>query len=350
MIRLRLLPLLGLCAMLGSPANGEPEYQFHQYINSKTPTSYCGLYCALAAAHCLGLSPPFEPMIDEQFLTGQYGSSNLDLIRLLGSIDLEGTFRSDLTLDDLRSLSTPVILHVRPPSAVAYSHWLMFSGFDSTGQVMAYDPPDGTGLLSPAELLAVWDGAGVIVTRRNGGNRPLVWPVSFTSLVAVIVTGVLVWALGTKARGVSLILAVSTLSSTFVHLSPTGFVRNVDSVNTVRAPYFRTPLREISSAALRSKVATDDVVLVDARSSEAFKSYHLPNAINIAVACGVVSLSKRIDMLREKSLNKTVVVYCRGPKCEWADRVASLIALRTGRQPLVYRDGVLGWAEHMKGD
>jgi rhodanese-related sulfurtransferase len=349
MTGIRFMTMLGLFATVVAQATAEPAGSSDRYFDSKTPTAYCGLYCTLAAAHCFGMSPPFEPMLDEQYMTGKYGSTNLDLIRLLDSIDLKGTFRSDLTLDDLRLISTPIILHTRNPSGVSYNHWLLFSGFDAAGNVMAYDPPDGTGPISAAELLAVWDGAGVIVTERKNGNRPFVWPVSFTSLAVVAVTGVFIWTIGTKARGIALIIAVSILSSAFIHFGSTGFFRNRDGVNTVIAAHFDTPLKVIRSAELRSKLDADEVVLVDARSAEAFKSFHLPGAINIPIGSGVVSLAKRIEALRVMSADKPIVVYCRGPQCGWADKVGSLISVRTGRTTLVYRDGALGWVEQMKG-
>ncbi len=65
------------------------------------------------------------------------------------------------------------------------------------------------------------------------------------------------------------------------------------------------------------------LVFIDARSSTAFRSGHLPGAHNIPPE----NVSSCIDTLRGATLlGKTPVVYCDGPGCDLSLRVASLLA------------------------
>ncbi len=334
---------LFLLGLLGVPSEGAADDS--PYYNSKTPSAYCGLYCVYAAARCFQTEYPFENAIDTKYLHGKYGSTNEDLVNLLKDVGLDGRFRSDLTSEDLRRMTTPVILHVRSPTGIAYNHWALFTGFDDHGAVLVFDPPEATGPLSLAELMSIWDGSGVVVSKVGAPWNPWELPISISSVAILAATGGLMWWLGKRWRGLGLVTGVTVASCLIVHLGAEGFVRNPKGINSVIAAHFDTPLREIDFDDLAQGMDANRIVLVDAREPEAFQKFHLPEAINIPISSGAVALTQRIASLETTDAGKQIVVYCRSNQCGWADKVGSILSLRTSRNILVYREGVLGWLE-----
>ena len=88
------------------------------------------------------------------------------------------------------------------------------------------------------------------------------------------------------------------------------------------------------------KSGNHDFVLLDVRGPQAFKSGHVPGAINLSHG-----------KINERSLasyppDALFVVYCTGPHCNGADRAAVRLA-RLGRKVKKMIGGVEGWkADH----
>ncbi len=93
----------------------------------------------------------------------------------------------------------------------------------------------------------------------------------------------------------------------------------------------------ISADELRTRLRTGDVVLLDVRPAEEYQAGHLPEAISIPVD----ELERRLNELPP---NKTIVAYCRGPYCVYADDALVLLAER-GWQVARLEEGVAEWQE-----
>lgn len=71
-------------------------------------------------------------------------------------------------------------------------------------------------------------------------------------------------------------------------------------------------------ARLRSELAANNVVLLDVRPSLEYEANHIPGAISIPSE----ELPARIEELPQ---DQTIVAYCRGPYCLFADEAVALL-------------------------
>lgn len=93
----------------------------------------------------------------------------------------------------------------------------------------------------------------------------------------------------------------------------------------------------LSAAELRERMRQDTVVLIDVRPKVEYEAGHLPGTISMPID----TLSERID---ELPIGKTIVAYCRGPYCVYADQALELIASR-GWSVARLEEGVAEWQE-----
>jgi rhodanese-related sulfurtransferase/DNA-binding HxlR family transcriptional regulator len=98
----------------------------------------------------------------------------------------------------------------------------------------------------------------------------------------------------------------------------------------------RGRLATIGRDELAARLRAGDVVVLDVRPSAEYDAGHIQGAVNVPPA----ELSQR---LRDVPADRTVVAYCRGPYCVYADdAVRSLIS--RGRTALRLVDGFPEWA------
>ena len=94
------------------------------------------------------------------------------------------------------------------------------------------------------------------------------------------------------------------------------------------------PIGEMSRSELESALSSDRVLLIDVRPAAEFKSGHIEGALSLPVE----ELPERISTLPK---DKTIVAYCRGEYCLFADEAVALL-LQHGFDA-VRLDG--GWPE-----
>ena len=99
----------------------------------------------------------------------------------------------------------------------------------------------------------------------------------------------------------------------------------------------RHEFEPISATELRQRLAQDDLVLLDVRSRVEYEAGHLPQAISLPHE----ELEKRLD---ELPTDKTIVAYCRGPYCVFADDALALLAER-GHEVRRLEEGVAEWQQ-----
>lgn len=97
----------------------------------------------------------------------------------------------------------------------------------------------------------------------------------------------------------------------------------------------RHDLNIISSADVISGMKSDQIILIDARPEDEYRSGHIPGAVSIPVD----TIPHRIN---ELPMGKTIVTYCRGPVCVDADE-ASLLLSAFGYPVRRLEDGVGEW-------
>lgn len=90
-----------------------------------------------------------------------------------------------------------------------------------------------------------------------------------------------------------------------------------------------------SWAELLEKAKVEDLVIIDVRPTSEFESAHLPHAQSLP-------LEELQARFKELPKDKTIVAYCRGPYCFWAEEAVALLR-RKGYQAFRIRDGVAEW-------
>lgn len=91
----------------------------------------------------------------------------------------------------------------------------------------------------------------------------------------------------------------------------------------------------ISPAELTTRLLQDDVVLLDVRPTPEYQAGHIPGAISIPY-------DELPDRVMELSPDKTIVAYCRGPYCAYADDALGTLA-DLGWQIARLEEGVMEW-------
>jgi rhodanese-related sulfurtransferase len=99
--------------------------------------------------------------------------------------------------------------------------------------------------------------------------------------------------------------------------------------------HHRHEFEQIPADQLLTRMRQGEVILLDVRPRIEYEAGHLPNAVSIPID----ELEQHLDELPP---DKTVVAYCRGPYCVYADEALALLA---GKEYRVARleEGVIEW-------
>ena len=99
----------------------------------------------------------------------------------------------------------------------------------------------------------------------------------------------------------------------------------------------RHEFEQISAGELWIRLRNQEVILLDVRPYPEYRAGHLPDAVSIPID----ELERRLNELPE---DKTVVAYCRGPYCVYADEALEMLAA-DGRHAVRLEEGVLEWQQ-----
>ena len=241
-----------------------------EFIHSKSPTSYCGLYCIYIAAKSIGVELPLQDLIREDYLTGRDGSSVDDLVNVSRAKGLNAKVRHGLAIEDLMVANAPMILHVRSPGSKGYFHWSLFLGFDENGKAEIYDPPIGKGKLSKATVLSIWDGSAIDISREQ--EEAFALPVSPSIIVLGLGTFLGLWMFQKWCRIEWVVPSVGLCLGCVTLVLPLGYLWNQDTVRHVASSHFKIELSEISYEELKPLLESKQVILIDTRPEETFQS------------------------------------------------------------------------------
>jgi rhodanese-related sulfurtransferase len=97
----------------------------------------------------------------------------------------------------------------------------------------------------------------------------------------------------------------------------------------------RHEFETITPEELLRRLKGDEVVLLDVRPPAEYDAGHLPGAVSVPID----DLPRR---LKDLPGDKTIVAYCRGPYCVYADQALGQLALR-GRSVVRLEEGVAEW-------
>jgi rhodanese-related sulfurtransferase/DNA-binding transcriptional ArsR family regulator len=97
----------------------------------------------------------------------------------------------------------------------------------------------------------------------------------------------------------------------------------------------RHEFEKVSADELRRRMSENKVALLDVRPQVEYQASHLPGAISIPLD----ELERRLNELPR---GKTIVAYCRGPYCVFADEALGLLTTR-GWKVARLEEGVAEW-------
>ena len=86
---------------------------------------------------------------------------------------------------------------------------------------------------------------------------------------------------------------------------------------------------------LLQRARRDDVVILDTRPTQEYRSGHIPGALSVPV-------EELKVQLRKLPKSKEYVAYCRGPYCVYADRAVELLT-SSGRKARRLKEGFPEW-------
>jgi rhodanese-related sulfurtransferase len=257
-----------------------------------------------------------------------------------------------LTADMLRLSPHPIILHVKPVArSNVYSHWVLFLGMED-GRARILDPPRAAEVVPLADVLARWDGTGIVVSEQAASTGQFVWIArgTFAALAAIGIGAV--WLVrrhpaATARRSVrrDMVAAASVLGvSAAVALawhwgSPEGFLSNRSAVASVVANFHSAFVPHLSAEELRTLLEEGETVVVDTRRPQDYRRGHIDGAINVPVSS---SLTERERALGHVAKSSRIVVYCQSEGCTWANELANVLAA-SGYENLAIFPG--GWRE-----
>ena len=99
----------------------------------------------------------------------------------------------------------------------------------------------------------------------------------------------------------------------------------------------RHELEQIPADELLTRLHRGEVILLDVRPRAEYEAGHLPGAVSIPID----ELERRLNELPS---DKTIVAYCRGPYCVYADEALDLLAAQ-GWPVARLEEGVLEWQQ-----
>jgi len=316
--------------------------------------NYCGIYCVYAALDVCGRDVPFESLLEPEYVSGYRGSTNGDLCRALDDHGLYGSVVGGIGVAGLKLASTPIILHVRSSQGMqAYDHWVLYLGETENGRARVADPSAGERILTYAELLALGDGSGVVVSRNhwqalaylgilNGFRLCLLLLLVGSTCVFVMVLR-RVQRIGPTPAWCGGVLATVFL---FAWLQPASPIRHAIPAASIASVHAKSQFGTISADELYARLdAKNDQprpLLVDARFSRDYHHGHLPGAVNFPI-------NRRFEDARrfERKLKEapSVVIYCQSAGCPFSDAIATRLSSRVDKPFVIFRGGYVQWKE-----
>jgi rhodanese-related sulfurtransferase len=303
---------------------------------------YCGVYAVVVSANMHGQELKAIDFLDNENVSSKRGSTIEDISRMLASVGLKSDPFLDGSVGWLEFVNKPVILHIRGQlEKSSVNHWVVFAGVQKD-RYRIVDAGKGDVELSRAELLAIWDGIGIVVSKNDAplsrSQFALLFDANVQLLIVIAIFSVVL--AGTDKPHVFKLL-IGLLIGCAVFIFRDDFVywnQHAAAVARSSTVIQNVTIEQIDPSELRQ--SDSEFVLVDARTEAQFKSHHLPSALSLPVNASVLDY---IMFSRQYvAEGKTIVTYCNSESCMWADKVAKRLA-SLGVEAKVLRGGIVEW-------
>jgi rhodanese-related sulfurtransferase len=322
----------------------------------------CGIYSLWACLNAEGINFRASETITPAYVSSLQGSTATDLEAAARACGAHTITYVRLSAEDLRRATCPMILHMRSSAYQrGYHHWVAFLGVDGD-RVRVLDGTQPTETILLAELMANWDGMAIAISSTPISRSILQEGRLYCALLglAVVLPMLLLRVMvqqgddcpTRKTRGESLRRLVRLCTALVVlaagigladhALRDTGFLRNPQAVAEVTRRFFSLDVPERSLAELKTLVAKEGVVLIDARHAADFRRGALPNAISVPIDS---ALPERVRALQGIQKTAKIVVYCQSEGCRYSDEVAQFLKFNDFSDVSIFRGGYREWNE-----
>ena len=313
---------------------------------------YCGIFAVFGALKAEGFEPQIDTLVQARYVGSELGSSIVELEAAVRDQGAHALAIEGMTSASLRSSTHPIVLHVRRPGhGTTFAHWVLFLGCEGD-DALILDAPHAVERIPMTELLAHWDGIGLVVSRDPIAAVSYSWVgwVEGALLLGVLLGGFAIlksWVLLPRSRWLlypmrfAIAILLPVLLALAWHLvADEGFLVNRTAVEHVAVRYFQPKTEKITKVDVEAMVGHPDVTIVDARYPGAYRTGHLPDAVNLPI---VASLSLRRQVIADIPRGNKIIVYCQSESCPWSHSIASDLALRGFRDVVVYPGGWEEW-------
>lgn len=310
--------------------------------DSRVSGPYCGIYSLYVCLSALGIETRPASFVSPKYVGSFRGSSARELIDAAEDFGAHAECFSNLTHRELRLVQTPMILHMRGNQTDAdFNHWVAFLGCEGD-RMRIIDAPGPLQTISPAELLANWDGAAIAFSKDSvdktfllEGRIQYILGIEWLLLAlyglrrlfggdSPLPLGV---PLRVRAKRVPLqagvIFGFSLLVGLAYHaLSDVGFLRNTTALAEVARRHYSLDLPEISLGDVEREICESQPLVLDARHVADYQRGAVPGARSMSVDS---TLAERQEVLANVPKEKRIIVYCQSALCGYADNVARFL-------------------------
>ncbi|MDR1493752.1 MAG: hypothetical protein LBT05_13675 [Planctomycetaceae bacterium] len=319
---------------------------------------YCGIYSLYFSLDSIGLITRLEDYMKPEYVGSHKGSSAKELIAAAEHFGAHAEIFSHLTYHELKRINQPILLHIRSHWADGgYNHWVAFLGFDGS-RVRILDPLQN---ISAAELLANWDGTGIVVSQKPVQNT-FIWEARRDLLILIVTLFAIAFILHrffektqnmpeniqikTKRlifQTAALVLLACVLGIGYHTVSHIGFLQNPTALAEVTRRYYFADIPEISLEQMEKELSQKETpFLIDARRSIDFQHGAISQAVSMPMDS---SLPERRQVLKGISPSRRIIVYCQSSGCGYADEIAKFLKFNGYENLVIYRGGYRDWQQ-----
>jgi len=313
----------------------------------------CGIYSLIAAASAMDVSVDPHVLWDSKFVSQQEGSTASDLIEAAEQFGIRARCRRNLSIADLAASETPMLLHTRSRfGGESFEHWVAFLGRDSERNFRILDPPFEVEAVSPAAVMANWNGIAVCLDydsnrsfslfsiRRlanQGGSALLILAVLLVLDRVLHLSGRTV-----KAQVAAIICLSAGLAGIHHTYLPTGFAQNPIPTGMVKRRHFDPPSPTVGLSEVESAIRHGEALLVDSRKKFAFERGTIPGSTNLPVDAPLGHFERAAADI---ATDADIIVFCQSPTCHYADRVAKTLILSGFSKVSIFPGGYSSWSQ-----
>jgi rhodanese-related sulfurtransferase len=298
------------------------------------PVPICGIYAATRAIRIVGHNVSLADGLKTEYVGSEEGSTADEIAQFIRDQGLVATSLRNLGAVDLAAARSPVIVNVRSDfSSSSYNHWVcaLYDG----EHLWIMDGPEPERQAKFADLMAVWNGYGIVVSRPE--DRVETTIAMGRAFAFVFTAGTLavfiayVFRISVKVKVCWSWAVVSALCLAIGVLSVVGNSYFGDLTHFSEGVAHATHgaiSREFSSVgydALRAASLDDRILLIDATLPSTHAAGSIPNSVNVPVTTRFEDLRIATE---ELSHSTPIIVFCKSAECryshELADRLASL--------------------------